>query len=84
MVLRDYFEHIEFAYPGVLFLLLIIPVLAGWYISYANRLRGTMMVSSLKSFRNTHSFKSKLRYIPFVLRLLALSCIILALSAANP
>ena len=79
-MLRDYFEHIEFAYPGVLFLLLIIPVLAGWYISYANRLRGTMMVSSLKSFRNTHSFKSKLRYIPFVLRLLALSCIILALA----
>jgi len=79
-VLRDYFEHIEFAYPGVLVLLLIIPVLAGWYISYASRLRGTMMVSSLKSFRTTHSLKSKLRYIPFVLRMLALTCIILALA----
>ncbi len=79
-MLRDYFEHIEFAYPGVLVLLLIIPVLAGWYISYASRLRGTMMVSSLKSFRTTHSLKSKLRYIPFVLRMLALTCIILALA----
>ena len=79
-MLRDYFEHIEFAHPGVLFLLLIIPVLAGWYISYASRLRGTMMVSSLKSFRNTHSLKSKFRYIPFVLRMLALTCIILALA----
>ncbi|HRO47919.1 VWA domain-containing protein [Agriterribacter sp.] len=79
-MLRDYFEHIEFANPGVLFLLLIIPVLAGWYISYASRMRGTMMVSSLKSFRNTHSLKNKLRYIPFVMRLLALTCIILALA----
>lgn len=39
-----------------------------------------MMVSSLKSFRNTNSFKSKLRHIPFVLRLLALVCIIMALA----
>lgn len=80
MLLRDYFEHIEFANPGILFLLLLIPVLAGWYISYANRLRGTMMVSSLKSFRNTQSLKSKLRHLPFVMRLLALTCIILALA----
>ena len=79
-MLRDYFEHIEFAYPEALFLLLVIPVLAGWYISYAGRLRGNMMVSSLKSFRNTHSLKSRLRYIPFVLRMLALTCIILALA----
>ncbi|MFT3703267.1 MAG: VWA domain-containing protein [Agriterribacter sp.] len=79
-MLRDYFEHITFAYPRVLYLLLIIPVLAGWYISYSNKRRGTMMVSSLKSFRNTNSFKSKLRHIPFILRLLALTCIIAAIA----
>lgn len=39
-----------------------------------------MMVSSLKSFRNTNSIKSKLRYLPFVLRMLALACIITALA----
>ncbi|HEX5024598.1 MAG TPA: VWA domain-containing protein, partial [Agriterribacter sp.] len=79
-MLSDYFEHIEFAYPRILFLLLVIPVLAGWYISFSNRHRGTMMVSSLKSFRNTNSFKSKLRYVPFVLRMLALAFIVLALA----
>ncbi len=79
-MLRAYFQHIEFAYPGVLFLLLAIPVLAGWYISFANNKRGTMVVSSLKSFRNTNAFKSKLRHIPFVLRMLALVFIILALA----
>lgn len=79
-MLKAYFEHIEFANPEFLFLLLIIPVLAGWYISYANRMRGTIMVSSLKSFRHVHSFKSRLRHVLFVLRLLALTCIILALA----
>lgn len=39
-----------------------------------------MTVSSLKSFRNTHSLKNKLRYFPFVLRLLALTCVIVALA----
>lgn len=79
-MLRSYFEHIEFAYPGVLFLLLLIPVLVGWHISYTNKLRGALLVSSLRSFRNIYSFKSKLRHLPFVLRMLALICIILALA----
>jgi Ca-activated chloride channel homolog len=39
-----------------------------------------MIVSSLKSFRNTNSFKSKLRHVPFILRLLALASIIMALA----
>jgi len=39
-----------------------------------------MLVSSLKSFRNTRSFKSNLRYIPLALRMLALAAIIAALA----
>ncbi|MCO5235346.1 MAG: VWA domain-containing protein [Chitinophagaceae bacterium] len=79
-MLRNYFEHIEFLNPGILFLLLVIPVLAGWYISYGHRLKGTLMVSSLRSFRNIRSFKSKLRHLPFVFRLLAIGFVILAMA----
>jgi len=79
-MLKEYFDSIEFAYPQVLFLLLLVPVLAGWYISYAYRLKASMRVSSLKSFRNTSSLKSKLRHLPFVLRILAVMFIILALA----
>lgn len=79
-MLRDYFEHIEFANPEMLFLLLIVPVLAGWYISYDHKLRGSLMVSSLRSFRNIQSFKSKLRHLSFVFRLLAIIFVILALA----
>lgn len=39
-----------------------------------------MLVSSLKSFHNTRSFKSNLRYIPLALRMLALAAVILALA----
>lgn len=39
-----------------------------------------MLVSSLKSFRNTRSFKSNLRYIPLALRMLALAAVITALA----
>ncbi len=77
---RDYLENIEFAYPQVLFLLLMVPLLAGWYISRFNRQQGAVLVSSLKSFRNTSSFKSKLRHLPFVFRLLAIVFIIIALA----
>lgn len=79
-MLKEYFDHIEFAYPRVLYLLLLIPILAGWYISFSGKKRGAMLVSSLKSFRNTHSFKSNLRHVPFILRMLALGCIITALA----
>lgn len=79
-MLREYFEHIEFAYPRVLYLLLLIPVIAGWYISYGNRVKAAMRVSSLRSFHNTYSFKSKLRHLPFVFRLMAIAFIIMALA----
>ncbi len=39
-----------------------------------------MLVSSLKSFRNTQSFKSNLRYTPLAMRMLALAAIITALA----
>ena len=79
-MLTSYFKNIEFAYPQVLFLLLLIPLLAGWYISRFNRQQGAILVSSLKSFRNTSSFKSNLRHLPFVFRMLALVAIIVAMA----
>lgn len=79
-MLKEYFDSIEFAYPEVLFLLLLIPVIAGWYISYAHKLKASVRVSSLKSFHNTSSIKSNLRHLPFILRVLALIFLILALA----
>lgn len=79
-MLKAYFEHIEFANREFLFLLLLLPVIIGWYIGNGSLNRATMLVSSLKSFRNIHSVKNYLRHLPFLLRLLVITCIILALA----
>lgn len=79
-MIRDYFANIEFAYPQLLFLLLLVPVLAGWYISRINRKLASMQVSSLRSFHNTASWKRTLRHAGIVLRLLALSALIIAMA----
>jgi Ca-activated chloride channel homolog len=79
-VITSYFKDIEFAYPQLLFLLLLVPILGGWYISRMLRQQASMQVSSLKSFHNTASWKRTLRHSMLVLRLLAIACLILALA----
>jgi Ca-activated chloride channel family protein len=77
---NDFFNTIEFAYPQVLFLLLIIPILAGWYISRLNTQVASMKVSSLKSFHNTASWKRTFRHTQILLRMLAIAALILAIA----
>lgn len=79
-MIYDWLRYIEFAHPQLLWLLLILPLLIIWYISRANRKRGTLMLSSIQQVPGHRSAKIILRHIPFGLRLLALACIILALA----
>jgi len=78
-MLYDWFKHIDFAYPRMLSLFALLVVLAWWYIKKYNSRQGAFKVSTTHSF-TVSSFKNILRHLPFVLRLLALSCIILALA----
>jgi Ca-activated chloride channel homolog len=79
-VIRDYFENIEFAYPQLLFLLLLIPIMGGWYISRNNNQLASLQVSSLKSFHNTASWKRTLRHVGIGMRLLAIASLIVAVA----
>jgi len=78
-MLYDWFKHIDFAYPRMLSLFALLIVLTWWYIEKYNSRQGAFKVSTTHSF-TVSSFKNILRHLPFVLRLLALSCIILALA----
>ena len=78
-MLYDWLRHIEFAYPKLLSLFIILPVLIWWYVKKYNRRQGALKMSTTHSF-TVSSFKNIFRHLPFVLRLLALSCIILALA----
>jgi Ca-activated chloride channel family protein len=50
-----------------------------WYLNKHDRKQGALKVSSLSVIRKSSSWKNTFRHAPFVIRLLALSCIILAM-----
>jgi len=72
---------IEFAQPGFLLLLLIIPVWVGWYIFIRRRREPALTYSTTLPFQlKGKNGKGIFRHVFFGLRLLALSILILALA----
>jgi len=78
-MLYDWFQHTSFAYPKMLSLFALLLVMIWWYIAKNNSRQATMKVSTTHSF-TASSARIFFRHLPFVLRLLALACIILALA----
>ena len=76
----DYFNHIDFAEPTAFWLVLLLPLMVFWYIQYNNSRQAALKVSTIKSFKGFSSWKNLMRHIPFICRLLAVTCIIIALA----
>lgn len=75
------FSGIEFANPGFFWLLLLIPLMIGWYILRNKRFQGTMRTSTLKSFMGVKkSNYGVLRHYSIVFKSLALIAIIIGLA----
>jgi Ca-activated chloride channel homolog len=66
--------------PDFLWLGLLLPVLIFFYWRNNNLKLASIKVPSIKNFSGLGSFKTTIRHLPFVLRLLALSAIIVALA----
>lgn len=79
-MLYDWFQHIDFAYPWVFSLFLLLPLMVYWYITRYGKQQGTVMVSSVAFLKQSSSWKKTFRHSLLVLRLLALSCLIIALA----
>ena len=77
-MLYDWLQHISFAHPLFLLLLALVPLMIYWYM--AKNVQGTMIVSSLKNFSGTGSWRNTFRHLPFILRMLAISSLILGLA----
>lgn len=75
----DYFNDITFGQPLFFMLFAIIPFLLCWKILNGKRQTSAMLVSTTKGLSKARSWKNTFQNLPFILRLLALSCIILAL-----
>ncbi len=78
-MLFDYFKNITFGQPWFFCLLLLLPALIAWYAMRNNRQQGAFILSDI-SAKGLSSWKTVLRHIPFVLRLLAITFIIAALA----
>ena len=75
------FEHITFANPAFFGLLILLPLLVFWHIKKSNRQKAAFRVSSLEGIRHVPvSWKSRLRPLLLVLRLLAIVFLIIALA----
>ncbi|HVU97578.1 MAG TPA: VWA domain-containing protein [Puia sp.] len=79
-MLYDWYQHIYFAQPAFFGLLVLVPLLVWWELKRSGRNQATVIVSTVNAFRGVHSWKSFLRPVLFVLRLLTLCCLIIALA----
>lgn len=75
-MLYEWSKNIDFAYPQAFLLFLLLPLMVYWYVYRSPRNRSTLLVSSVRSFGETGSWKIPLRHLPFVLRLLSLACLV--------
>lgn len=73
-------NNFEFLNPGFLWLLVLIPLLVVWYFLTRNTNSAALTIASTKGFQAKPSILSKLKPLLYVLRLVALTLLILALA----
>ena len=75
------FSGITFAYPWVLYFLLIIPLMIAWYFFRGMKIQSSVTYSSINIFKDVPAtFRERLRHIPFAVRLIAIGLLIVALA----
>ena len=78
-MLFDYFHNIEFTQPWYFGLLLLLPFLIGWYVK-TNSSRTASIAVSTAAAEGLGSWKTTLRHLPFICRIICLAAIITALA----
>ncbi len=79
MMLLDWLQNIDFAFPAAFGLLAIIPILIWWYLKNHSRRQSGVRVSTVHAFTIASS-KSKMRQLPFIFRMLALTSLVFAMA----
>jgi Ca-activated chloride channel family protein len=75
------FNGITFAYPWILYFLILVPALPVWYWMKGKQRQPSITYSSLKVFKEIPaSWREKFRHLPVILRTLALFLLIVALA----
>jgi Ca-activated chloride channel family protein len=77
---NEWLQHIEFAFPWVLGFLFLLPVIIYEYIRRHKAAQASMLVTTTHFIEGTKSIKTSLLHVPFLLRCLALICLIIAMA----
>ncbi|HSU26916.1 MAG TPA: VWA domain-containing protein [Chitinophagaceae bacterium] len=77
-MLYDWLQNIVFAQPLFLGLFILVPLLIWRYIR-GQRKQSSLKVSSAQAY-TVESWKTRLRHLPFVLRILAVCCLVIVLA----
>ena len=73
--------NVTFAYPWILYFLLVIPLMALWYWFKGRNSSPSINYSSLNIFKELKpTWRERLKYIPNILRILAVALLIIALA----
>lgn len=71
----------EFANPGYFFLLILLIPLIAWYIIKLRKTQASFKLSTNAAFRGSpHSLRTHLRHLPFLIRLVILTLVIIVLA----
>ena len=73
-------SNVTFLNPGFFWLFLLIPVIIAWQIGKRNQQTAHLKISSIEGFKHSKSILAKLKPALFVLRVLALSALIVAMA----
>jgi Ca-activated chloride channel family protein len=76
----DYLNNTTFGQPWFLLLFIILPFLIYWKFNKGKKQVAALGISTVKGLANTRSWKNTVQQFPFVLRMLAFGCIIIALA----
>ena len=76
----DYFDNVTFGQPLFFILFAVIPFLIYWKMRKGKMQTAAIGISTTKGLKRAKSWKNTFQSVPFILRLLAISCIIIALA----
>jgi Ca-activated chloride channel family protein len=75
------FSDITFAYPWILYFLIIIPLMAAWYLWKGLKKQPSVKYSSLGFLKDfSPTVRERLKHLPFILRVIAVALFIVALA----
>jgi Ca-activated chloride channel family protein len=79
-MINDWLHHINFAYPWLLWLLLLLPLMITWYVLKQKQQQSALKLSTLSIYKKQSTVKNTFIHLPFVIRLLTVALLILAIA----